>query len=72
MKSVDHRKIPPGSVQGKPGSADLYSDEFQGKNFSDGNFSVLLVREYYLNFGKSGNKFVTKKFFYQCVCKGVN
>ena len=32
---------------------------------------VLLVRDIYQIFGKSGNEFLTKKVLYQCVCKGV-
>ena len=31
-----------------------------------------IVREYYEIFGKSGNKFLTKKFLRHCVCKGIS
>ena len=31
--------------------------------------SLLIVREFWYNLGK--NKFLIKKFFYQCVCEGV-
>ena len=34
--------------------------------------ALVIVREYYEIFSKSGNKFLTKKFLRHCVCKGIS
>ncbi len=46
----------------------------RGENGQDMTFEwdVIVVREYYEIFGKSGNKFLTNKFLRHCVCKGIS